>query len=156
MKDMQPENKSRKSLWGYGIAVVYVIFAIATLSFVAFTMTHKVELVSKDYYAQEVAYEQQINRLRQTATLTQELACELSPDGQFIRLRVPPKMAAVHGTILLYRPSESSLDMELELDPDDDGTQNIPTAKLARGVWRVKAIWSFEGREYYNEFTVKV
>lgn len=153
---MKPETKSRKSLWGYGIAAVYAVFAIATLSFVAFTMTHKVELVAKDYYAQEVAYEQQINRVRQTKELAQPITCELSADGKFIRLQMPPKMAAVQGTILLYYPAESSLDRELELDPDDDGTQNIPTAKLARGVWRVKVTWSYAGRAFYNEFTVKV
>lgn len=158
---MEPENKLHKSfwgksLWGYGIAAVYTIFALATLSFVAFTMTQKVELVAKDYYAQEVTYEKQINRVRQTKELAQEITCELSADGKFIRLQMPPKMAAVQGTILLYYPSESSLDMELELDPNDDGTQNILTVKLARGMWRVKVTWSYAGREFYNEFTMKV
>ncbi len=153
---MEPTKKSRQSLWGYGIAAVYTVFAIATLSFVAFTMTHKVELVAKDYYAQEVAYEKQIKRVRQTKQWTPGIACELSADGQLIRLQMPPQSAAVQGTILLYYPADSALDRELELDPDDDGTQNIPTAKLARGLWRVKVTWSLAGREFYNEFTVKV
>jgi hypothetical protein len=153
---METETKSSKSYWGYGIAAVYTLFALATLSFVAFTMTQKVELVTPDYYAQEVAYEQQINRLRQTQDLETQTTCELSPDGQFIRLQMPPKMVAVHGTILLYRPSESALDVQLALEPDEDGTQNIPTAKLPKGVWRIKVTWSFEGREFYNEFVQKV
>ena len=153
---MESANKSRKSYWGYGIAAVYTIFALATLSFVGFTMTQKVELVSKDYYTQEVAYEQQINRLRQTKDLENQVTCKLSADGKFIQLHLPPKMVAVQGTITLYRPSESALDMELELDPDDDGTQNIPIAKLARGLWRVKVTWSAEGRDFYNEFIVRV
>ena len=153
---MESEKKSRKSYWGYGIAAVYTLFALATLSFVAFTMTQKVELVSQDYYAKEVTYEDQINRLRQTKDLDSQVTCELSPDGKFIKLQMPPKMAAVQGTVLFYRPSESALDRELKLDPDDDGTQNIPTAKLARGVWRIKVMWSFEGRDFYNEFIQKV
>ena len=153
---MQPENKSRKSYWGYGIAAVYTVFALATLSFVAFTMTQKVELVAKDYYAQEVDYEQQINRVRQTKDLENQVTCNLSADGKFIQLQLPPKTGAVQGTILLYRPSESALDIELKLAPDDDGIQYILTEKLVRGVWRVKVTWSLAGREYYNEFTVKV
>ena len=153
---MQTENNSRKSLWGYGIAAVYTTFALATLSFVAFTMTQKVDLVSKDYYAQEVAYEQQINRVRQTKDLAQPITCELSADGKFIKLQFPPQMAALHGSIILYRPSESALDVKWELALDAAGTQNIPTAKLAQGVWRVKVTWSFAGRDYYNEFTLKV
>ncbi len=153
---MEPTKKSRQSLWGYGIAVVYTVFAVATLSFVAFTMTHKVELVAKDYYAQEVAYEKQIQRVRQTKEWTPEIACAVSADGKFIHLQMPAQSAAVQGTILLYYPADSSLDRELELDPDDDGTQSIPTAKLARGLWRVKVTWSLAGREFYNEFAVKV
>ncbi len=153
---MEPTKKSRQSLWGYGIAVVYTVFAVATLSFVAFTMTHKVELVSKDYYAQEVAYEKQIQRVRQTKQWTPEIACALSTDGKFIRLQMPAQTAAVQGTILLYYPADSALDRDLELALNKDGIQSIPTAKLARGLWRVKVTWSLGGREFYNEFTVKV
>jgi hypothetical protein len=156
---MQSETTSRKSLWGYGIAAIYTIFALATLSFVAFTMTQKVELVAPDYYAQEVAYERQIHRERQTNELAQELAqqvtCELSADGQFIKLQFPPQ-AAVRGTIHLYRPSESALDVQFALVPDADGTQTIPTAKLSKGLWRVKVTWSSEGREFYHEFKLQV
>jgi nitrogen fixation protein FixH len=56
----------------------------------------------------------------------------------------------------LYRPSESALDVTLPLAPDADGTQTISTAKLARGLWRVKVTWSSEGREFYHEFKLQV
>ena len=49
--------------WGKGIAVVYILFVIGTLSFVTFAFTQKVELVSNDYYAQEIDYQ---NRIEQT------------------------------------------------------------------------------------------
>lgn len=153
---MKTENKSGKSLWGYGIAAVYTVFALATISFVAFTMTHKVELVSKDYYAQEVAYEAQIHRVQQTKDLEQQITCALTPDGQFIRLQMPSQMTSARGTVLLYRPSESALDWELKLTPDSTGLQNIPTAQLLKGAWRVKVTWSHEGREFYNEFLLQV
>ncbi len=153
---MEPENQSRQSAWGYGIAAVYTIFAVATLSFVAFTMTQKVELVAPDYYAQEVGYEQQLNRLRQTKELAAQLTCDLSAEGKFIRLQLPANMASVRGKITLYRPSDSTLDQHLEFNPDAQGSQKISTAQLARGVWRVKVMWSYAGREYYNEFTQQV
>jgi nitrogen fixation protein FixH len=154
--DTKPDNTARKSLWGHGIAAVYAIFALASLGIVAFTMTQKVELVAPDYYAQEVAYEQQINRLRETNALEQQATCTLSADGQFIKLQFPIKKAAVQGTIRFYRPSESALDEEYEIDPDNDGSQLLPTTKLAKGLWRIKVTWSAEGREFYNEFTVRL
>lgn len=152
----QTEEKPRKSLWGYGIAAVYSTFALATLAFVAFTMTQKVELVSNDYYAQEIAYEGQINRQRQTNDLEKQVTCELSADRQFIHLQMPAEMTTAQGTILLYRPSESALDQELKLSLDKSGSQAISTAKLSKGAWRVKVTWSHEGREFYNEFLLQV
>ncbi|MFN7930029.1 MAG: FixH family protein [Blastocatellia bacterium] len=151
---MKPETNQRKSLWGYGIAAVYTFFAVGTLGVVAFTMTQKVELVSKDYYAKEVKYDQQINRQRQTSELAEPMSCGVSADGQSIRLQFPA--SAVTGAILLYRPSSSALDQEFAIAPEKDGTQALPTAKLARGVWRVKVTWSLAGREFYNEFVVSV
>jgi nitrogen fixation protein FixH len=153
---MPTEDKPRKSLWGYGIAAVYTTFALATLSFVAFTMTQKVELVATDYYAQEVAYEKQIQRVRETRDLANAVTCALTADGQFIRLQMPPEMAAAQGTVLLYRPSESALDQELKLNLDDDGSQTISTAKLTKGAWRVKVTWAHAGREFYSEFLLQV
>ncbi len=153
---MQTEEKPRKSLWGYGIAAVYTTFALATLSFVAFTMTQKVELVAPDYYAQEVAYEKQIQRLRQTQDEGHQITCELTADGQFIRLQMPPDMTTAQGTILLYRPSASALDREVKLNLDRNGRQMISTAQLSKGAWRVKLTWAHEGREFYREFWLQV
>lgn len=153
---MQTEEKPRKSLWGYGIAAVYTTFALATLSFVAFTMTQKVELVAPDYYAQEVAYEKQIQRLRQAQDEGHQITCELTADGQSIRLQMPPHMVAAQGTILLYRPSASALDREVKLNLERDGRQMISTAQLSKGAWRVKLTWSHEGREFYREFWLQV
>lgn len=154
--DNKPENKQQKSLWGYGIAAVYTTFALATLGVVAFTMTQKVELVSSDYYTKEVKYEQQINRQRRTNALEQPVSCTVSEDGQFVRIEFPVKNAAVQGAILFYHPSESALDQEFQIHSDDKGVQLLPTAKLAKGAWHIKITWSAEGRDFYNEFTVRL
>ncbi|MBS1809984.1 MAG: FixH family protein [Acidobacteria bacterium] len=154
--DTKPEETKPKSLWGYGIAAVYTVFALSTLGIVAFTMTQKIELVSPDYYAKEVKYEQQINRQRQTNALEQPVTCVLSEDGQSVKLQFPAQSANVQGTILFYRPSDSARDQEFAIALSADSSQTIPTAKLAKGLWRVKVTWSSDGRDFYNEFIVMV
>ncbi len=148
--------KNDQSLWGYGIAAVYTIFAIATITFVAFAMTQKIELVAPDYYKNEIGYEQQINRVRQTNNLIQPITCQLSQDGKYLKIQFPPRHTAVEGTIKLYRPSESMLDFTLPIDPDEDGLQLIETAKMKRGAWRVQISWAMKGREFYNEFPLQL
>lgn len=155
----QPPQKSdapKKSLWGWGIAAVYTIFALATLGFVAFTMRQKVELVATDYYAEELAYDKQINRLQQTNDLVTPVLCNLTEDGKIIQIKFPAELKSLRGEIMLYRPSESSLDKKFAAQPDQQGVQLIPTEKLAHGAWRVKINWSAEGREFYNEFPITV
>ncbi len=153
------ENKTeqpRKSLWGYGIAAVYTAFALGTLGVVALTMTQKVELVSNDYYQQEVAYEQQIERQRQTNKLVHDATCKLTADGKFIEIKFPSAMATAKGHLKLYRPSDSSLDREFEVTPDAGGTQLIAADKLTSGYWRVKLQWKWGGQSYYSEYLLMV
>ena len=145
-------RKPRKSLWGWGIAAVYSLFALGTLGVVAFTMTQKVELVSQDYYASEVAYEQQIERMRNTSASEQQAVCELSRDGQFIEVSFPASMKDARGTLLLYRPSASALDRTISIAPDAQGAQRIPTGRMAPGLWRAKLLWKASGQEYYREY----
>src|SRR5581483_9870995 len=126
---MPPDNTAqRKSLWGYGIAAVYSIFALATLGVVAFSLTQKVEQVT----------------------------CQLTTDGRFIEARFPAALTDVRGTLTLYRPSDSSLDREVTLAPDAGGRQLIPADKLAKGYWRAKLHWQSGGRGYYNEYSLTV
>jgi hypothetical protein len=151
--DKQAETKS---LWGYGVAAVYSIFALATLGIVAFTMTQKVELVAPDYYAKELKYDQQINRQREANDLQTQVTCQVSEDGQTALLQFPLPSDAIHGTVLFYRPSDSALDQEFVIQSDKQGRQTLPISKLAKGAWRVKVTWSLDGREFYHEFAVRL
>ena len=145
-----------KSMWGWGVGAVYTVFALGTLGVVAFTMTQRIDLVSEDYYQKELKYEQQIDRTRNTTDLQNQLTCETVDNGQAIKLQFPAGMREVKGSVLLYRPSISGMDRELEIKVDAAGTQVIPVARLKPGYWKAKVTWSSEGREYYNEFPFKV
>jgi hypothetical protein len=154
--EMSDEKRGKKSYWGWGIAAVYTAFALSTLGFVAFTMRHKVELVSKDYYAREVAYERQIQREREARAVADRVACSMTDDGRFIKLSFPAEQGKVRGTLTLYRPSDSALDREIKLDVDPSGAQLIPAGALARGRWRARLQWQAEGREFYKEFVLTI
>ncbi|HYE73638.1 MAG TPA: FixH family protein, partial [Blastocatellia bacterium] len=107
---MNNDSEGKKSSrWGWGIAAVYTAFALGTIGMVVLTRQHRVELVSKDYYAKEVAYEKQINRERETQVIDDHVNCAVTEDGKFIKLKLPVMQGAVRGTLMLYRPSNSDL-----------------------------------------------
>lgn len=150
------EQAATKSYWGYGVAAVYTVFALATLGIVAFTMTQKVELVSPDYYARELKYDQQINRQQQANDLLHQVTCQVSADGKVALLQFPLPSDVIRGTVLFYRPSDSALDQEFVIQSDKQGRQTVPISQLAKGAWRVKVTWSLDGREFYHEFAVRL
>lgn len=146
----------KRSLWGWGIAAVYTAFALGTLGMVFLTSRHRVELVSKDYYAKEIAFDKQLNRERETQAIDDLVKCFVTDDGRFIKLSFPAQQGAVRGTLTLYRPSDSDLDREVPLAVNAEGIQLIATDKLAKGLWRAKVQWEAEGREYYKEFVITI
>lgn len=149
-------KRGKKSYWGWGVAAIYTAFALGTLGVVFLTSRQKIELVSKDYYAKEVAYEQQIRRERETQAIDERVTCFVTDDGGFIRLSFPAEQGKVRGTLTLYRPSDSALDREIKLDVDAAGAQLIPIGALTKGRWRAKVAWEADGREYYKEFVLMI
>jgi nitrogen fixation protein FixH len=63
---------------------------------------------------------------------------------------VPSEHAAKQpvGSIQLYRPAAARDDHTVKLILDAQGRQNIPTAALARGLWKVRVVWKVGERDY--------
>ena len=49
------EKKQTRFHWGWRIALIYTTFALATIGFMIFSFTQKVDLVSTQYYADELS-----------------------------------------------------------------------------------------------------
>jgi hypothetical protein len=137
--------------WGTGIAATYIVFATATGGFVVFAMSRPVALVSPDYYADSLREDQQLAAIRNAQALTSPPAVEWNGIDR-IRVSIPPGQSPVaKGSVTLYRASDVAADRTSELKVSVEGTQDIRTDNLARGLWLVKLRWSAEGREYYFE-----
>lgn len=140
-----------KFSWGVGITIVYTTFALATLSFVAYAFSQKVELVADNYYKQEMQYQQRINESSAALALDTPVRWNLSDDRENIILTFP---AAATATVILYRPSNSALDKTFTLSAGSDGTARIPIKAIASGFWRMKIQWNIGDKKMYNEFSL--
>ncbi|MBS1537367.1 MAG: FixH family protein [Bacteroidetes bacterium] len=148
---MQNETqKSRGRMWAWGTAIVYCLFAAGTIGFVVFASTQKVDLVSEDYYKNEIVYQKQIERMNRTNALKETVTWYISGDGKTVEFKFPNN-DITDGTIKFYRPSSSSLDKEFKVTPNADGIQFIPVESLPKGMWKVKVEWSEHNENYYLE-----
>ncbi len=137
--------------WGKSIALFYTLFVVAILSVVAFSFTQDVNIISEDYYQQEIAYEEQIERLKNTNEL------EVEPGVELVRNHVKVVFAdnlKPKGNILFFRPSDGSKDWHVPISLGADGTQQIDFSTRQQGKWIVKLLWRDGDKEYYKEFSL--
>lgn len=137
--------------WGKSIALFYGLFVVALLIVVAFSFTQDVNLVTEDYYQQELVYEDQINRIKNTEALVEKP--EIVLKGSYVELSFPAELSP-KGTILFFRPSDANKDRRIAISLGADKKQQIDFSSEQKGLWKAKLNWTQEGKEYYQEFVI--
>ncbi len=154
MKHKKEGNPSPTSPWPYSIIATFVVFISALAAYVTFACSNDVELVAADYYQQEIEYEQQMNRIKRTQALGDQVKVVLQPDSKSLRLRLPEAHASqpdLDGSVQLYYPADGNKDLHFPLELASTGIQEFDFSSLDRGLWRMKVRWTKGGEEYHFE-----
>ncbi len=136
-----------------GLVIVISLFIVLNIAFVVYTGTLSIGLVSDNYYADEIAYQQQIDRIQRTNALEPSVTVEFKPaSGLEVSFPAFFESATVEGTIILFRPSDKRLDRRIPINLNREGVQFISGINLpVPGLWKIKIFWQVEGIEYYLE-----
>lgn len=142
--------------WGINIAAFYIFFVLVLLIAVFIFMQQDVGLVTNDYYAKELVYQEEIDKANRTKELAEQLDITVEPAQ--IKFLFPKifNPGDIGGTIQFYRPSDREKDFVTDIITDSSGTQIIETSKLEKGLWRVKIDWSAMNISYFNEKIIMV
>ena len=139
--------------WGYKILAVYIVFVIGILLLVLKTSTEKNDLVTTDYYAKELMYQQKIDESKRTNDLS--AAPVIQFNGTRLQVHFPKEFAQkkLHGDILLYCPADEKRDVQQKFDVDDtELLMTLPPTKS--GMYEMQISWEAAGVKYY--FTQKI
>jgi nitrogen fixation protein FixH len=152
----QDKNKSF-TLWPYAIVVCMVMFMAYIASFVYKALNQDVDLVSKDYYEQEIKYQDKIDMVGRTKAAG-DVSIKYNPETAAILLQLPEsfKGQTITGKINLFRPSNDELDQELPLQLGRDLSQLIETAALEKGLWKVRVSFTATDETYFAEQTIQI
>lgn len=145
---------TRKEGWllPYVIIGAFICFMSYIIFFVTQAMRSEVNLVSKDYYQQELVYQDHIDVMNRTAAQKQEVTVAApAGTGQVILNIAGGTKEKVTGTISFFRPSDGTQDFEVPVNLNESGNQLLNTGKLSKGLWRVKIDYSRGGQQYYSE-----
>ncbi|MET4075915.1 FixH family protein [Hymenobacter sp. UYCo722] len=140
-----------RTIWPYAIIAVFVLFASYIGYMVQQAMRTTVDLVSPDYYQQELAYQKRMESVARTAALPAPVELRYEAAAQRLTLQLPPALASqpVKGQLHFFRPSDQRLDFSLPLQAG--ANQPFSTAKMQPGYWRVRLDFTAGGQAYFVE-----
>ena len=150
--------KTSRNLWPHAIIAVCALFVASTVGLIVMACSQKMDLVSADYYEQELKYQGQIDRAERTGREANQASVTYDAADKQITVSLTSEQARrpVSGSIELYRPSAAGLDRAVELKPDANGIQRFDASGLAPGLWKVRVSWTVEKQDYYLEQKVVV
>jgi hypothetical protein len=142
--------------WGHKLTIGFMAFATMIIYLVVQSMHTKYDLVSKEYYKEELNYQQVIdgtsraNQLSSRATVTQ------TNDQLIIELPAEMKQKAITGSLLFYSADNAQKDKTIPLQVDGNGMQTIDSRAFIPGNYTAKIRWESNGEQYYTEVAVTI
>lgn len=134
--------------WGKGIVFTFLGFIAIMITMVVISVRMEgIELVTENYYEEEIKYQQQIDKELSTLALNREVLRFDGPSKALI-LDLP---VGAKGTLNLFRPSDIELDRELPVDIQEVGEKTVYLGDLKAGYWKIQLSWEEDGRAYYQE-----
>ncbi len=137
--------------WGTKIILAFVLFALFLGGLVYRAYQSKVHLVAPDYYQQELAFQQKIDKIENERALDQSVLIEHQSQSKELLIRFPADFPVKSAHLALYRPADASLDRQWQLQLDQDNTQLLSTRDLASGLWQAKLEWRDDQKAYFKE-----
>ncbi|RJE74872.1 FixH family protein [Reichenbachiella sp. MSK19-1] len=138
--------------WGHKITITFILFAILIITMVTIAMKQDVHLVAPDYYEEELAYQDQIDKMNNyNALMTKPIFSK--QDGKII-LSFPDTIEIISGEVLFFRPSHSGMDQKFTLKLDDSARQYFTQADFQKGLWKTKLSWKDQTHDYFVENTI--
>lgn len=135
--------------WGKAIVLTFIVFAGFIGTMVVQMSREKIDLVRDDYYQDEIAYQQHIEKVSNARQFDADMLIQFQADQQQVQLTLPTNLTT--GTLVLYCPADRRQDVRQALTKATPAVSNISMQNRPVGVWRAQLSWSDGQRDYYTE-----
>ena len=131
--------------FGHKVFAGFLVFA-GLMSFLVYKcMQTRYDLVSKDYYKEELQYQQVIDGKARAGQLSRPVTF----NGDVLSFPAEMKDAVVN--ILFYCADDARKDRKMNLQLGDDASVTINSGLLLPGKYTIKIQWLHNGQQYYTE-----
>lgn len=136
--------------WGTGIVISLVLFAAMLTYYMIRGAQNPSDLVTEDYYEQEIKYQDRIDFTKNANDLG---ALEISIENKELKILFPTgfNSANATGKIHFYRPNKANIDFDVPLKIEANNAQSIDISTIVKGRWVLKIDMQAAGKNYYWE-----
>lgn len=133
------------------IILTFVAFAIFILSMVFRSFQSPVDLVSKDYYAQEIKYQTQIEKIKRSEDFQKKI--QFFPTKNTLKIQFPDSLeyTKLKGKAHFFRPSNLELDFSVPFQLENQNLILDKLETLQKGAWIIRLDFEYAGTEYFVE-----
>jgi len=109
------------------------------------------DMVEKDYYKNELRYQEVIDATKNATLLSKPV--QITGSGKTLTLQLPADVQheKASGSIWFYNAADASKDKRVDLKPNEDGSQQLNDTGLLPGSYTVKIQWKAGETNYYSE-----
>ena len=139
-----------KMNWGYKILIVYLVFVMGMLTLVYMSSMENKDLVSENYYEEEIKYQHIIDESANTASLSSEPV--INRNKNIVNITFPAEFTheKTDGDWVLYYAADKSKDVQGKLNVVN-GKYSIELPDFATGTYQLKLNWRAAEKKYYYE-----
>ena len=138
--------------WGHGIFIFYTFFVLTLIVVVIKSTGFDNSLVTEEYYARDINYQQEYDRRWNSKLLAQSVVLEPAKKGMQLHF---PTDDPIKGTVHFYRPSSKDHDQQLPITVTN-GYMPLDLSKLKTGKYQLIVEWNAKGVEYFDELDLTV
>ncbi len=134
--------------WGYKIAAFYIVFVAGIMYMVVRASQQNIDLVTPDYYAQELKYQDRIDESNRAAALSEQV--QFSVEHHVLTIRFPSQFdgKTITGNVLLYCPANKDNDINRTISISNN-TMNMTIPEKNTGMHELQVSWEVDGVKYY-------
>ncbi len=136
--------------WGYKIILVFAVFVSGILYMVYSSFNHNIDLVSTNYYEEELKYQNVIDAMERANGLSAKPICEVKDDSLHVQFPPEMKQRELKVVLWLYFIADKKRDIKQKI-VTTNGRIAVPLTRLNKGMHDVKVSWEVEGAQYYFE-----
>lgn len=139
-----------KLSWGSWIAVAYTLFVLLIVFMVYMAFGEKWDLVSENYYEQELKYQEKIDSKANVAE--EGIRLKLYLEGSSIKVELEgadKPLSEYKGEATFFRPSDAEGDVSFDFQSAED--LSFPVKALKKGKYLAKISWTDGEKGYYQE-----